>query len=104
MDKPEKANDLTMMLGEEFSTLESQIQSLMTWCKEAKISQKKVEDNTKKLKNLQLKDAQGDGAETPRRSLFGVGGKKENPLGPGQKIGNLRKMGNKALLPPEGLA
>ena len=39
-----------------------------------KISQKKVEDNTRKLKNIQLKDAhnneEGDMAETSRRQLF----------------------------------
>ena len=43
--------------------------------KEAEISKKKVEDNTKKLKNIQLKDAhnneEGDMAETSRRPLFG---------------------------------
>ena len=33
LDKPETANDLTMILGEEFPTLESQIQSLENWCK-----------------------------------------------------------------------
>ena len=78
LDKPETANDLTMILGEEFSTLEGQLQSLENWCKKAKKSQKEVEDNTKKLKNLQLKDAQGDGAETPRRPLFGGGRRKGN--------------------------
>lgn len=31
--------------------------------------------------------------------FLGVGGEKEIPLGPGQKVGSLRKMGNKALLP-----
>ena len=71
LDKPDTANDLSMIYGEDFSTLESKIQSLETWCKKAKLSQKKVEDNKKKLKNLQLKDALGDLAETPRRPLFG---------------------------------
>jgi len=31
--------------------------------------------------------------------FLGNGGITKDPLGPGQKVGSLRKMGNKALLP-----
>ena len=33
-------------------------------------------------------------------NFLGNGGITEDPLGPGQKVGSIRKMVNKALLPP----
>ena len=41
-----------MILGIDISTLEGHIKSLETCCKDAKIPQKKVKDNTKRLQGI----------------------------------------------------
>ena len=79
LDKPENAHDLTMILGMDIATLEAHITSLETWCKNAKIAQKRAKDNVKRLQgittgiqntNLGAEQTRQNLTETPRRSVF----------------------------------
>jgi len=81
LDNPEKAHDLTMILGMDITTLEANIKSLDTWCKDAKIAQEKVKDESRGLQgitsgiqntNLGAGQDKSNLSETPRRPEKGI--------------------------------